>query len=215
MRYALFVIALLTAGQLVAQQATTTNPTQPTDPTFRPGTSGTPTVTDPALRPGALRDVAAHRQGPQKVVRASKIIGVNVKNKANEDLGSINDIVLDPADGRVAYAAVSMGGFLGVGDKLFAVPWDALECREVNGAHVAILDIDKQRLENAQGFDEEHWPDMANQQWRVENDRPYRSQRPQAREVFKPVQPGTPQPGAQPGTQPRPAQPLPLSQPQQ
>jgi sporulation protein YlmC with PRC-barrel domain len=209
MRYVLTIAALLLASQSWAQQAPPATPTQPTDPAYR--APGTP-ATDPALRTGTSRDPAAHTQrGMRKVVRASKIIGINVKNKADEELGTINDIVLDPADGRIAYAAVSMGGFLGVGDKLFAVPWEALECREVNGQHVAILDIDKQRMEHAQGFDQDHWPDMANEKWRMENDRPYRMQRQQGHEVYKPVQPGT----QHPETQPRLGQPLPESQPRQ
>jgi sporulation protein YlmC with PRC-barrel domain len=214
MRYALSLAALgalLVASQLVAQQAPPATPAQPKDPTYRaPGTQ----TTDTTQRQDTFRDSAARpQQGPQKIVRASKIIGINVKNKANEDLGSINDIVLDPRDGRVVYAAVSMGGFLGVGNKLFAVPWEALECREENGKHVAYLDIDKKQMENSQGFDQEHWPDMANEKWRTENDRPYRMQRQQTHEVLKPVQPGSQQqPGTQPGAQPRPAQPLPQSQ---
>lgn len=212
MRHFLCIAALLFAGQAFAQQSTTT-PGQPADPAIRRDTIGTPTTTDPA-HPGTFRESAKHQAEPgqQKVVRASKIIGLNVKNRANESLGSINDIVLDPRDGRVVYAAVSMGGFLGVGDKLFAVPWEAIECREENGEHVAFLDVDKERMKNAQGFDQDRWPDMASQQWRTENDRHYQAQR-QTREVFKPVQPGTQQhqqPG-QPGTRPAP-QPV---QPQQ
>jgi hypothetical protein len=218
MRYALTIAALLLASSSWAQQAPpATPPAQPTDPTFR--APGTPT-TDPALRTGTFRDPAARpREGQQRVVRASKIIGIKVKNRADEELGSINDLAIDPMDGRVAYAAVSMGGFLGVGDKLFAVPWEALECREVNGEHVAFLDVDKKRMENAQGFDKEHWPDMANEKWRTENDRPYRTQRSQTHDVYKPIQSGTQQPGTQPGTQPRlgqpepqPRQPQPLQQ---
>lgn len=198
MRFALAFVAILVATQLVAQQATTTNPATEQD-------VRTPSTTNnQGARPGTFRDSAVQPHREQKVVRASKIIGINVKNKANEDLGSINDIVIDPMDGRLVYAAVSMGGFLGVGDKLFAVPWEALECREVDGEHVAILDVDKKRMENAQGFDEDHWPDMASAQWRTENDRRY-NLRPR-HEVLKPVQPGA---------QPRFNQPTPQPQPQQ
>ena len=204
------IAALLLASQLVAQQAPPATQPRPSDPAVQPTTPGAPTITDPARRPSTFGDPAdrtTESQRPNKVFRASKIIGTNVKNKSNEDLGSINDIVIDARDGRVAYAAVSMGGFLGVGDKLFAVPWEAIECREENGTHVAYLDIDKQRMQDAQGFDQDKWPDMANQEWRTENDRRYRLQRSERHEVLKPVQPGTQPPATQPGTQPRTAPP--------
>jgi sporulation protein YlmC with PRC-barrel domain len=206
MRYVLSLAALLLTSQLVAQQATPTNPDQPTDPSIRTGTPGVPTTPD-ATRPGTFRDSAARDQ--KKVFRASKIIGASVKNKANEDLGSVQDLMIDPADGRVTYATISMGGVLGVGAKLYAVPWDTFECREMNGKHVAFLEIDKNTLESAQVFDEQHWPDMTNAQWRAENDRPFQSLRQRRHEVYRPIQqPGARQPGAQqPGTQPQPGQP--------
>jgi hypothetical protein len=61
--------------------------------------------------------------------------------------------------GRIAYAVLSFGGFLGIGNKLFAIPWDALKLDEEN--HEFILDIDRNTLENAPGFDKDNWPDMA------------------------------------------------------
>ena len=230
MRYVLSLsglAALLVASQLIAQQ-TTTNPTT-NDPAVRRDTGTPPATTDRDRNTatidrdrntsGTFRDQAKHQAelGQQKVVRASKVIGTNVKNKGNESLGEIKDVVFDPMDGRISYAAISMGGFLGIGDKLFAVPWDAIEFRDDNGTYVAFLDIDKQRMQNAQGFDKDHWPDMASQQWRTENDRPYQSsRRQQTHEVYKPVQPDTSQnnsqrPGnirpLQPQNQPLPAQP--------
>jgi sporulation protein YlmC with PRC-barrel domain len=206
MRLALVLAALLVATQLVAQQATTTDRTDSNDPNLR--TPSDATTTTPASRPATYRDRDARAgQAKQKVVRASKIIGINVKNKADEDLGSINDIVFDPRDGRIVYAAVSMGGFLGVGDKLFAVPWEALECREVDGEQVAYLDIDKNRMENAQGFNEDNWPDMANDRWRAENDRRYRLQRSRTHEVLKPTQPDAQPRAEQPATESQPRQP--------
>lgn len=204
MRFAFTIAALLLASSSWAQQAPpATQTNQPTAPTFRSP------ATDPVDRTGTFRDSATREAGQDRIFRASKIIGITVKNRADENLGSINDLALDPRDGRLAYAAVSMGGFLGVGDKLFAVPWEALEIRDVNGSLVAFLDVDKKRMENAQGFDKEHWPDMANEKWRTENDRPYRTQRSQTHDVYKPVQPGTQQSGNQPGAQPRPGQPEP------
>lgn len=124
-------------------------------------------------------------QGASSIVRASELIGVEVKNHNDEDLGSIEDLAIDPKSGKIAYAAVSMGGFLGMGDELFAVPWDAIQLHSEEATapgageaeRVAILNVTKEQMENAQGFDQENWPDMANEQWRQANDRRYQSLR--------------------------------------
>lgn len=123
------------------------------------------------------RGADAGQSQKKRAVRVSEIMGVEVKNNSDEELGEIEDIVIDPDSGEIKYAAVSMGGFLGVGEKLFAVPWNAFECRKENGEHVAILNVDKATLENAQGFNEENWPDMANPRWQEQNDRAYQSAR--------------------------------------
>ena len=65
--------------------------------------------------------------------------------------------------GRFGLVSLGHGGFMGVGDKLFAVPWAALKLDTVNKRFV--LDVDKQRLEAAPGFDKSHWPDMADPEW--------------------------------------------------
>jgi len=62
-----------------------------------------------------------------RVCSASEIIGQSVVNPEGESLGKINDLAIDGDAGRVAYAVLSFGGFLGMGDKLFAIPWSALE----------------------------------------------------------------------------------------
>ena len=82
-----------------------------------------------------------------------------VRNSAGEDLGKIEEIMIDIPTGRVAYAVLSFGGFLGLGDKLFAVPWQALTVNERD--HIFILNVDRKRLQEAPGFDPNHWPDMA------------------------------------------------------
>jgi sporulation protein YlmC with PRC-barrel domain len=84
-------------------------------------------------------------------------------NSAGEDLGKIEEIMIDVPTGRVAYAVLSFGGFLGMGDKLFALPWDALKLNE--DEHEFILNVDKATLENAPGFDQDDWPDMADPNW--------------------------------------------------
>jgi hypothetical protein len=94
---------------------------------------------------------------------ADTLIGDSVANGQDEDLGDIKEIMLDMRSGQVAYAVLAFGGFLGLGEKLFAVPWNALHLDTVNKRFV--LNVDKERLKNAPGFDKDHWPDMTDVQW--------------------------------------------------
>jgi hypothetical protein len=98
------------------------------------------------------------------IVPAKKtIIGSNVVNAQNEDLGKIEDLVLDAGAGRIAYAVLSFGTFLGMGGKFFAIPWNALHFN-LKENH-AVLNVDKKLLENAPGFDKENWPNFADSTW--------------------------------------------------
>ena len=94
------------------------------------------------------------------VLSSSSICGDHVKNAAGDDLGKIEDLMIDLHSGRVAYAVLSFGGFLKMGNnKLFAIPWEAL--RLDTAKKEFILQIDKSRLEKATGFDKDNWPNMA------------------------------------------------------
>lgn len=110
-----------------------------------------------------------------KIHRASEVIGLNVMTPDNEDtIGEVNDLVLDAENGTIRYAAVSVGGFLGIGDKMVAVPWKAFEChKDEDGNSYLSLDTTKEKLEKAPGFDQNNWPDFGNQQWSTDNDRHY------------------------------------------
>jgi sporulation protein YlmC with PRC-barrel domain len=108
---------------------------------------------------GIYRDRDANDGPGPRLMGADTLLGEDVYNRQDEDLGDIKEIMLDMRGGRVAYAVLSFGGFLGVGEKLFAVPWSALTLDTVNKRF--ILDISKERLENAPGFDKDNWPDMA------------------------------------------------------
>jgi len=103
-------------------------------------------------------------QGPgPRLMGADTLNGNDVYNEKDEDLGDIKEFMLDMTTGRVSYAVLSFGGFLGMGDKLFAVPWNALKLDTVNKRFV--LNIDKAKLENAPGFDKDNWPNMSDQTW--------------------------------------------------
>jgi len=96
-------------------------------------------------------------------VKASSVIGTNVVNRLGDNLGDIKEVVIDPGSGRVAYAVVSFGGFLSMGEKLFAIPFSALEYNVSKSDYM--LDVSKERLEDAPGFDKDHWPSMADEKW--------------------------------------------------
>lgn len=96
-------------------------------------------------------------------VKASNIIGTNVVNPKHENLGDIKEMVIDPRTGKVAYAVVSFGGFLGMGEKLFAIPFSAFEYNASEKEYV--LDIAQEKLKAAPGFDSDHWPVMNDEKW--------------------------------------------------
>jgi sporulation protein YlmC with PRC-barrel domain len=97
------------------------------------------------------------------VVSASKIIGEAVVNREDEDLGKIHELVIDAHEGRLAYAVLSFGGFLGLGNKLFAMPWGAFEFS--NSEKKLILNVDTDKLKSAPGFEKDAWPDFADRTW--------------------------------------------------
>lgn len=94
-----------------------------------------------------------------KVLSSSTLCSNHVKNSAGQDLGKVEDLMIDLSTGRVAYAVLSFGGFLKVGNKLFAVPWQALQLDATKKQF--IMNVDKSVLEKAPGFDKDNWPDMA------------------------------------------------------
>jgi len=100
----------------------------------------------------------------RRVLAASTLEGDSVRNAAGEDLGKVDEIMIDIPSGRVAYAVVSFGGVLRMGNKLFAIPWSALTVDEDEKCF--ILNVDKSQLESAPGFDKDNWPDMADTSWR-------------------------------------------------
>lgn len=93
----------------------------------------------------------------------SSLASNDVVNLQNEDLGGIKDVMLEPRSGRINYAVLSFGGFLGLGEKLFAVPWSAMTLDR--NKRCFVLDVSKDRLKDAPGFDRDVWPDMADPEW--------------------------------------------------
>src|SRR4051812_16206149 len=104
----------------------------------------------------------AHAGDESRVLKASDLIGMKVQGADDKKLGDIKDLVIDPEDGGVQYAVLDFGGFAGIGDKYFAVPWEALQLD--TKSKKIWLDIQKNDLKDAPGFDKKNWPDLSLQQ---------------------------------------------------
>lgn len=128
----------------------------------RPAAGGSKATPAPGKRPGPSVEKGP---GPE-LMSSSTLLGNDVYNADGEDVGDIKDIMLDMRSGKVSYAVLSFGAFLGMGEKLFAVPWSALELDTENKCF--ILKVSKDRLKDAPGFDKDHWPNMADQVWQRE-----------------------------------------------
>lgn len=118
-------------------------------------------------------------------LRATAVIGQNVKDPRDETVGELFDVVIDEGSGRVAYAILSAGGFLGVGERLMALPWATLEPPKVDGKP-RILDATAEQIEKAPSFDRKSWPDLADRKIGTElhrywNQKPYWEARAQTR----------------------------------
>lgn len=111
---------------------------------------------------GIAQRTTGIKAGPA-MMSAGSLTGDEVCNHKGEVLGDIKEIMLDMRSGRVAYAVLSYGGFLGMGEKLFAVPWNALTLDPENKRFV--LNVEKDRLKDAPGFDKDQWPDMGDPSW--------------------------------------------------
>lgn len=98
-----------------------------------------------------------HANYPLRLLTATSIIGDKIENKQGEHIGKIKDLMLDIQYGKVEYVVIEFGGFLGLGEKLFAVPFSALEVNRHKKDFV--LDVDKSFMEKAPGFDKNHWPE--------------------------------------------------------
>jgi sporulation protein YlmC with PRC-barrel domain len=111
---------------------------------------------------GMYKDYGSSGPGPA-LMGADTLLGNDVYNERGENLGNIKEFMIDMASGRIAYAVLSFGGFLGMGDRLFAVPWQALKLDTANKRFA--LNVVKEKLKDAPGFDKDHWPSMADPTW--------------------------------------------------
>jgi hypothetical protein len=99
----------------------------------------------------------------RRLISADKVEGTSVVNRKGDNLGHVSEIMIDKISGLVAYAVLKYGSVMGLGGKLFALPWDVLKYDTRYEAYV--VDIPEERLKNAPSFDEDNPPDMADPRW--------------------------------------------------
>jgi len=101
------------------------------------------------------------------LVRVHEILGISVQNRQGDNLGKIEDLVLDSKNGKIQFCVVSFGGMLGIGSKLTAVPYHDLSMESASDrkSRVAYLEISKDDLAKAPCFTGSSWPDMTNAEW--------------------------------------------------
>lgn len=98
------------------------------------------------------------------ILSSDSLIGNEVKNFQGEKLGNIKEFMIDSTNGKVEYAVLDFGGFMNIGNKLFAVPMQALQLDTKEECYRLNQPIE--RLERAEGFEKDHWPNMADPKWR-------------------------------------------------
>jgi sporulation protein YlmC with PRC-barrel domain len=98
-----------------------------------------------------------------RAMSAGTLVGDTVKNRREEDIGNLEEIMIDLETGQVSYVVLAAGGFLGLGEKFFAIPWEMVSV-DTDDEKV-VIDLDKETLENAPGFDKDNWPDASDREW--------------------------------------------------
>jgi hypothetical protein len=97
-----------------------------------------------------------HREQAASLISADRVTGTNVYNTAGDSLGEINDVMIDKQSGRIAYAVMSFGGFLGIGERYHPLPWSALKYDTRQGGYV--VGLTKDQLERAPTFAHDETP---------------------------------------------------------
>ena len=94
----------------------------------------------------------------RRTLGATSLVGDDVLDVAYEGIGKVHELMIDVETGQVAYLVLAFGGTLGMGTKLFAVPWSMVRVDESRKAFIA--DVAKDKLAELPGFDRHHWPDL-------------------------------------------------------
>lgn len=118
----------------------------------------------PAKGARIIGDTTPRSAGPgPEVMAAATLDSDAILSTEGEEVGKVKEIMLDVQSGRIAYVVMSSGGFLGIGDKLLAIPWSALTLD--TDRKCFLVSMSTERIKNAPGFDKQHWPAMADPTW--------------------------------------------------
>jgi sporulation protein YlmC with PRC-barrel domain len=98
-----------------------------------------------------------------EVMSADTLVGRDVENRQGEEFGEVADLAIDLSSSRIAYVILEYGGWLGLGEKLAAVPWKALKADVANP--LVTMDVDKDKLKTLPSFAREEWPQTLDRQW--------------------------------------------------
>lgn len=170
-------VATMDPTDMATSEAPATAETLPTteltSPTTEPSAAGAVEATaemgsSDAAGAATSEPGMAELSGTENPVSASELMDYTVQNSQGEELGEIEDLMVDINNEQIRYAVLSFGGFLDIGEKLFAIPVTAFTVDSTN--EIVTFDVDQETLENAPGFDTNNWPDFANPEWDV----PYR-----------------------------------------
>ncbi len=126
-------------------------------------------------RLGEADDVTGRR-----TIRASQFVGMNVYSAQDKEtsLGEVNDLVVDSSTGRIRYVALSYGGLLGIGDKLFAIPWQSFKtATNDDNETMLLLNMNQKQFEDAPGFNQDAWPDFSDSKFTDTVDKYYGTQK--------------------------------------
>lgn len=134
-------------------------------------------VTAQERESGAGRKAAQGQVAVARSFRSSQLVGMRVRDKAGKDIGNINDLVIGLDQGDIRYAALSFGGFAGIGTKLFAVPWQAMTFHFGERDRYFVFDVTEEQLKNAPGFDSNQWPNFGDAKWTSSVDKHYKVER--------------------------------------
>jgi len=121
-------------------------------------------------------DTRADKAQNMHTYRATKLVGMSVRNPQGEKLGTVDDLVINMGNGQISYVALGFGGILGLGEKLFAVPFNQLKFEQTSNDTYFVLNVSKEKLKAAPGFDKSHWPDLADPNWAQEIDKYYQAE---------------------------------------
>ena len=97
------------------------------------------------------------------LISSDKVEGTAVYNRAGEKLGSIHTLMIDKRSGKVAYAVMSFGGFLEIGDRYHPLPWSVLDYETSQGGYV--VDLDRSKLEGAPTYGTSETPNWSDRRW--------------------------------------------------